>query len=95
MKLQFPAGTPVTIELRSNSKSEYVDGTIVGAHGRQIIVKTFDGKIKHVDPDCVWADKVDPPDEPEESVAEPTLLEILQRTPWPEFKPQQQPSAIR
>lgn len=87
----LPAGTPVTIELRGKGKSEYVDGTIVGAQGRKIVVRTFDGHVTRVDPDCVWRDPEDPPAEAEET----PLIGVLQHTPWPEFPPTVKPAAIR
>lgn len=54
--IQLPAGTPVTVELRVASKSEYVDATVIGYDGDKVRVKTFNGKTKILAPDMVWSD---------------------------------------
>jgi hypothetical protein len=89
----LPAGTPVTIELRGKSTSEFVDGTIVGCDHGKVVVETFDGKIKRVDPDQVEADPVEPAeiDMFQEMIEDQNLPVVSPR--WPAF-PLAQPSSI-
>ncbi len=40
-----PIGTPVTVEIKSDKKSEFVDAEVIGYNGDLVICKTYWGRI--------------------------------------------------
>lgn len=94
----LPAGTPVTVEIRTGEhKTEFVDATVIGYDdsGERVQIMTFDRKHYVVDPADVTADPVDA-DEPDvfEELIEQQESDVRKYGKWPEF-PRVKPEAIQ